>query len=220
MEVALLLGSTVVPTAFWLWLFVRRDAHPEPPALLLRTFAYGGLAWVLAAALELSVRGVPGPLLVLLLTAVLEEGAKFLATSTAEREREFDEPMDGLVYAVTAALGFSFLENLTYGWQFGVEVAAWHGLITTLAHALFSAPLGYGLARARFGGGRWWRLRGLTLSVALHFAFNGLLTGGAGWWQLPALAVTLGGIFVLVDRLYARWRARQDHDLDHVSRHH
>lgn len=216
MNVALLLGLTVLPTAFWLWLFVRRDAHPEPPRLLLRTFAYGGLAWGLAVALELSVLGVRSAAAALVLAAAIEEGVKLLAASTAAREREFDEPMDGLIYAVTAALGFSLLENLAYGWQFGAGVAAWRGLTTTLAHALFSAPLGYGLARAHFGGGRWWRTRGLLASIALHVTFNGVLSG-EGWWQLPVLALTIVAMYAFADRLYSRWRARQERGLDHVT---
>lgn len=209
MNLALLLGLTLLPTGFWLWLFVRRDVHPEPPTLLLRTFAYGGLAWALAAALELGVSAVASAAGILIFSALIEEGAKLLAASTAVHERAFDEPMDGLIYAVMAALGFSLPENLAYGLQYGAEVAVWHGVVTTLAHALFSAPLGYGLARARFSRGRWWLLSGLLVASALHLVFNGLLVGRQGWWQLPALAITLGLMYVMVDRLYARWRADQ-----------
>lgn len=209
MHIALLLSLSLLPTAFWFWLFVRRDPHPEPPRLLARTFGYGMIAWVLAAVLELSVLGLPGPTLVLVVSAAIEEAAKLLAASTAARERDFDEPMDGLVYAVTAALGFSLVENLSYGLKFGVEVAAWHGLITTLAHALFSAPLGYALALSRFSGGRAWLPLGLLVSVALHVAFNGLLMGRGGWPQLAVLALVLGGMYALAHQLYGRLGARQ-----------
>ncbi len=209
MNVVLLLGLTLLPTGFWLWLFVRRDAHPEPPVLLLRTFAYGGLAWALSAAFELSFSAVALPWLVLALSALIEEGAKLLAASTAVHERDFDEPMDGLIYAVTAALGFSLLENLAYGLQYGAEVVVWRGGVTTLAHVLFSAPLGYALARARFSGGRWWLARGLLMAALLHVLFDGLLAGRQAWWQLPVLAVTLGLVYLAVDRLYVLWRADQ-----------
>ncbi|AFZ66680.1 PrsW family intramembrane metalloprotease [Deinococcus peraridilitoris] len=216
MEVVVLLGLTVLPTVFWLWFFVRRDAHPEPPRLLLRTFAYGGLAWLLSALLELSVRGVPGPVVTLLLIALIEEATKLLAASTAAREREFDEPMDGLIYAVTAALGFALFENLAYAVQFGIEVALLRALLTALAHALFSAPLGYGLARVRFGGGRWWRTRGLLASATLHVVFNGLLSGAANWWQLPVLGLTLLAMYVLAHTLYVSGRKRQESGLDRI----
>ena len=209
MNLALLLGITLLPTGFWLWLFVRRDAHPEPPGLLLRTFAYGSLAWALSAALELGLSAIAGAAGILILGALVEEGAKLLAASTAAYEREFDEPMDGLIYAVMAALGFSLPENLAYGLQYGAEVAVWHSVVTTLAHALFSAPLGYGLARARFSRNPRWLVYGLLTASALHVVFNGLLTEVSGWWPLPLLVLTLLLLFLLVDRLYARWRADQ-----------
>jgi RsiW-degrading membrane proteinase PrsW (M82 family) len=102
-----LLIATLLPAAFWFWLFARRDVHPEPAWLLWRTFGYGALAWVLAASLELSFSSLSVTWLVILLAAFVEEGAKLLAASTAVRERDFDEPIDGLIYAVTAALAFA-----------------------------------------------------------------------------------------------------------------
>ncbi|PYE54261.1 PrsW family intramembrane metalloprotease [Deinococcus yavapaiensis] len=204
MEPVGLLIFTLLPAAFWFWLFARRDVHPEPAWLLWRTFAYGALSWALAAALELSVTVVASGVLMMLLVAFVEESVKLLAASTATRDREFDEPIDGLIYAVTASLGFAFVENIAYGLQYGLEVAAYRGLVTTLAHALFSAPLGYALAGARFATGRWWRTRGLVIAVTLHVTFNGLLTGGAGWEQLLALVGVLALMYALAGRLYAR----------------
>ncbi|GMA17377.1 PrsW family intramembrane metalloprotease [Deinococcus metallilatus] len=198
----LALVSSVVLTFGWLWFFVRRDRHPEPAWLLARTFGWGLVAWAVSAAFEGSFDRLPFPLLVMLLTAVVEESSKFLAASTVTSEQAFDEPMDGLVYAVTAALGFALLENITYTLSFGTNAATWHVLLTTLAHALFSAPQGYGLGGQQLRGGRWWRSRGLLLSIALHFVFNGLLTGKAGWPQLLALSAVVVLMAFLARRYY------------------
>lgn len=207
MTLWLSLAVSAALTFGWLWLFVRRDRHPEPPWLLARTFGWGLVAWAVSAsfegAFEGSVQRLVPPLLALLFAAAVEETAKLLAASTAVSERDFDEPMDGLVYAVTAALGFALPENLTYALEFGPGAAAWHALLTTLAHALFSAPQGYALGGRHLRGGRWWRSRGLALSVALHLVFNGLLTGAAGWGQLAALALVVGLMAVLARRYYA-----------------
>ncbi|MEF2280079.1 PrsW family glutamic-type intramembrane protease [Deinococcus sp. YIM 134068] len=206
MALALPLAASVVLTFGWLWFFVRRDRHPEPPWLLARTFGWGMVAWAVSAAFEASFQRLGVAAFVLLLAAVVEEATKFLAASTVVTERAFDEPMDGLVYAVTAALGFALMENVTYTLGFGTHAATWHALLTTLAHALFSAPQGYSLGSRHLRGGEyashWWRSRGLLLSVALHFVFNGLVTGGAGWPQLAVLGVVVVLMVVLTRRYY------------------
>lgn len=224
---ALSLLACAAITLAWLWLFVRRDRHPEPPRLIARTFAWGMFAWVVSAAFGASFGRLLGdswPSLVLwipLATALVEEGSKFLAASTAVGEADFDEPMDGLVYAVTAALGFAFVENLTYALGFGLGAAALHALLTTLVHALLSAPQGYALGGRWFGeelrgsqgksggsgGGRWWRRSGLALSVLLHFVFNGLLTGGAGPSLVLALVAVVGLMLLLARRYYGHFEA-------------
>ncbi|WP_221091250.1 PrsW family intramembrane metalloprotease [Deinococcus aquaedulcis] len=200
-------------TFAWLWFFVRRDRHPEPLWLLARTFAWGMLAWVIAAAFGASLgRLLASPLplvaaLVVLLTALLEEGFKFVAATTAITELSFDEPMDGLVYAVTAALGFALIENVTYTLGFGSGTGAWHAVFATLAHALFSAPQGYALGGLHWQRGRAWVVQGLAVSVVLHAVFNGLLVGSAGWPQLASLVVVTLLMIVLAGRYYLAFEA-------------
>jgi RsiW-degrading membrane proteinase PrsW (M82 family) len=220
-SLSLSLLASVAVTLWWLWFFVRRDRHPEPPKLLARTFAWGMFAWLISAAFEASLGNLLDStlplvlLLVALLTAVIEEGSKFVAATTAVTELSFDEPMDGLVYAVTAALGFALLENITYTLGFGSGAATWHALVTTLAHALFSAPQGYALGGLHWqqvrGPGlasvRGWVLRGVLLSVALHFAFNSLLSGPPGLWPLLALIGVVALMIGLAHRYYRRFEA-------------
>lgn len=192
-----------VLTAAWLWFFIRHDRHPEPLWLLARTFGWGMFAWLVSATFEASFeQWWTAPLLLILLAAVTEEGFKLLATTTALAEEAFDEPMDGLVYAVTAALGFAYTENLTYALGFGSGVAAWHMLVTTLAHALFSAPQGYALGKHYLLRGGLWRSQGLLLSVFLHFAFNTLLLHEVGRMQLPFLLLLLALMVWMARRYY------------------
>lgn len=208
--------SSVALTFAWLYFFVRRDRHPEPLWLLARTFAWGMFAWLVSAAFGVSLERISlghatvTLLLLALLTAVLEESSKFLAASTVVNERDFDEPMDGLVYAVTAALGFALMENITYALGFGPRAATWHALITTLAHALFSAPQGYALGGRHWQMGRWWAARGLLLSIGLHFLFNSLLSEdgpSASWPRLLALGLVVAFMVVLASRYYRHFEA-------------
>ena len=123
-----------------LWLvFVRRfdRAHPEPWLLILLAFggglcaawAAGTVQWLVAhqfpevpAALQRLAEGDASPgewtlgcLVALLYAGVVEEAAKLAAFSFAvSRRREFDEPVDGIVYAASIALGFAAAENIRY----------------------------------------------------------------------------------------------------------
>ena len=206
--------ASVGLTFVWLWFFVRRDRHPEPLWLLARTFGWGMFAWLVAAAFEASLGRVlnsPLPLallLVALLTAVIEEGSKFLAASTAITEVAFDEPMDGLVYAVTAALGFALMENITYTLGFGGHAGTWHAVVATLAHALFSAPQGYALGGLVFALGarvlvarlgEVWLVRGGSWLMA--GALAAIAFAPAWGWAVPACMVMGLGFYMLHNTL-------------------
>ncbi len=115
--------------------FVRRfdRAHPEPLGLVAVTFVLGAGSAVLAGLVEWffvrasawttpqlltfggQAKALPlSTLAFALLVGVPEEGAKLLATIYATRRREFDEPVDGVVYAVVSGLGFAAAENVGY----------------------------------------------------------------------------------------------------------
>lgn len=157
----------VVPTLVMLHLFIQSDLFPEPPHLLVVTFVLGILVTVpavlVAIILGRALGGfdawgpVASPVLRAFAGAALpEETAKFLVlTFYCARRSAFDEPMDGLVYGVTASLGFAALENVLYifkepaypGW---VEVAALRAFTAVPAHAVDGAVMGFfiGLRRA------------------------------------------------------------------------
>lgn len=108
-----LLGG-VLPALLWLWFWLKEDAkNPEPRKLIALTFIAGMLAVIVVFPLEkIAFSIIPqGPKL-LFVWATIEEVAKFLAFAfVALKSRFFDEPVDAMIYAITAALGFAALEN-------------------------------------------------------------------------------------------------------------
>jgi RsiW-degrading membrane proteinase PrsW (M82 family) len=73
---------------------------------------------------------------------------------TVYMSREFDEPMDGIVYMMACGTGFAVWVNyhrLT-GHHDGVylSIGAAQAVVTTLAHASFAGLLGYVMGRAKF----------------------------------------------------------------------
>ena len=113
MSPLLILAVALGPCLFWLWFFIRRDRlEPEPQALVARLFFLGCASVVPAALLEAPI---PAPLDAILGAPVIEELTKLLVVYLfIYRHVEFDEPMDGITYGVSCALGFATAENLFY----------------------------------------------------------------------------------------------------------
>jgi RsiW-degrading membrane proteinase PrsW (M82 family) len=214
----------VVPILLSLaWLaFVRRfdRAHPEPMWLVLVTFLLGGLATVPAGLAELVLaRASPWldprivtfggqvyalPLSFAVFTVVVgfvEEGAKLLGATFALRRREFDEPVDGIVYGIVSSLGFAAAENFHY---FAVARLAAPTVIARCfmsvpAHMFFGAIWGYALGARLVDKNK--RVFGsLALAAAAHGLFDAFLsTDGAGLLAV-LLEVALASVFVVLVR--------------------
>ena len=104
------------------------------------------------------------------------------------RRSVFDEPIDGIVYAVTAALGFAALENFAYLFAvysetlaLPLELSLLRAVLSVPGHALMSSMWGYalgqGLVVPRPLATRLIN-NGLLLAIFLHAAFNFLVGAG------------------------------------------
>jgi RsiW-degrading membrane proteinase PrsW (M82 family) len=142
------------------------------------------------------------------LAGVVEESAKWVVLfAAAYAWRQFNEPLDGLLYGVAIALGFATVENFLYLSSRGLDIAWQRAVFAVPAHALFGGCMGYYAGRAKFapaGEGKGWRLwRSLALSlavpVAFHGAYNFALLHGLGWkvWSAITLLSLTFWVFVL-----------------------
>lgn len=194
------------PGIFWLWFFLRQDKiRPEPLRLIALTFLLGcastipaGLGNYLFGADNL-LEGSPNLISVVtamtLVVGPVEELCKFGAVRLGPyRSLYFDEPVDGLVYASAASLGFASLENLFYVWQYGPAVMLLRAPLSTVGHLVFGSIWGYALGQYYISGGRKRALlfRSLVLAAGAHALFNVLVFS----FPLGAVAlVILGGIW-------------------------
>ncbi|MHC4971678.1 MAG: PrsW family intramembrane metalloprotease [Planctomycetota bacterium] len=196
------------PAFFWLWLFYRRDRwEPEPKAKVLKVFALG--MGVAAPAFFLE-RWLPGPATPffdnLVRVALIEELFKFLPVWLfVYYDREFNEPMDGIVYMVACALGFATVENALYALQGGGQLLVFRAFTSTLAHVGFSGLLGYklGVAKFRKRGGAWLVLRAFAAVVVLHGVYDLLLAYSAAkhapdWVARGTLALMVPTLLLLL----------------------
>lgn len=191
---ALLVFLGTLPSLIWLGYWLRKDAHPEPKVLVTKVLLLGIMLSPLAIVLQLlfvqlaaRVLGMDSAALsdgpgFYLWAALVEEVVKYLAVYfVVLRSPEFDEPVDAMIYMLTAALGFAAMENiLVINRVLGDGLSATIGLWSlrfagaTLLHALSSALLGYFIALAWFYFDHRKALFtiGLALATVFHWSFN------------------------------------------------
>lgn len=218
-------ACVVVPVLLSLaWLaFVRRfdRAHPEPMWLVGVTFAAGAFAAFPAALLEHelsqlspwidpSLASLGGrlsalPLSFVVFTVVVgltEEGAKLAGALFATKRREFDEPVDGIVYGVVSSLGFAAAENVRYFAMSRLSAPAVIArcFLAVPAHMFFGALWGYALGAQLVTHKRWRVVLALFGAAAAHGLFDALLAadGTAGFALL--LNLLLASAFVSLIR--------------------
>jgi RsiW-degrading membrane proteinase PrsW (M82 family) len=197
---------------FWLKKFRKMDKYEkEPERLVYLVFSAGALATIPAALLE-SFLHIPSELrpipiqnlfLTFLWVGIVEEFFKYLAVRViVYRSKEFNELMDGVVYMISAALGFAAAENVGYILGFGYFVGALRAILSYLGHVSFSAILGYYLAKAKMEGQRHWLWVGFIWAVSLHWLYDAFFVIGtfqsSGGFLLLGLMIWLLGILLML----------------------
>lgn len=180
----------LIPSIVWLIFFLKEDLHPEPRRLILYVFSLGALISVPILIIQLLFQKfVAGPLnvsiLLILGLALIEEILKFFVVYWGVgKEPTLDEPVDAMIYTITAALGFATIENifiigdrmsyLTLGNVFSaVSILGFRFIGATLLHGLASAFAGYYWALGRkLGQAKKFIPVGLAVAVSTHFIFN------------------------------------------------
>lgn len=203
-----------IPPLLWLWFWLREDAHPEPKREILAVFLAGMGGVALAVILENNffaanrfLQGVFGygvfslQIVNIIGFAFLEEIIKTAAAFfTALRSKYFDEPVDAMIYLVTAALGFAALENVLFigeslkaGLSQSVAVSAFRFINAVLLHVSGAAIIGAGFAFSFFHKER--RLKELALGIffatLLHSLYNFFIIGNVGGEAANQILVTL-----------------------------
>ena len=192
---AFVVAFGLAPSLVWLSFYLRRDCHPEPKYLLTKAFLMGIIVSPLAILLQLGFselknvfdytifnQGSPS---FFLWSSLVEEFLKFFAVFlVVMRNPEFDEPMDGMIYMISAALGFAAIENMLVmftlmpdGAGTALSTLALRFVGATLLHALSSGLIGYFLAMSWFFQEHKKKLIvfGLIMATFFHAVFNMLI---------------------------------------------
>ncbi len=175
-----------LPALVAMWYFDRLDRQrPEPPSTLRRVAIMGAVVVFPCALVELWIAkqgpqgGYAGALFTgFVVAASVEELAKvWCMWQFAWKRPEFDERMDGIVYATRAGLGFALLENVLYLMQQKTAsslegLAIVRALLAVPGHAIYAGIMGYFAARRRFDKKGPGVLGGYLIAVALHGGYD------------------------------------------------
>ncbi|MEX2010482.1 MAG: PrsW family glutamic-type intramembrane protease [Parcubacteria group bacterium] len=203
----------VLPALIWLYFWQREDKkRPEPVGLLLRTFFFGAVAVILVLPFQRIVAEniVEIGAITFLLWAVTEEIFKFAAAYFGGlHSPEDNEPIDPLIYMITAALGFVALENTLFLINPQIASNFGEGLITgnlrfigaSLLHVVSSGIVGAALALT-FYKGKWHRIGasilGLIAAIVVHALFNIFLMKADSLGAFYVFATVWGAVALLL----------------------
>ncbi len=189
----------ILPALIWLWFWLKEDgSHPEPNKLIIKTFLLGILmvpvAFIFQTAIniifwngeveEVLSRGSYITLLIVLIWAGIEEFLKYQAAKAGGlNSKENDEPIDFTIYMITAALGFSAIENVLFLISPLLEGNITDAFLTsnlrfvgaTLVHVASSSMIGIFGSFSYFfkaKSKRKYLIMGFILSILLHTVFN------------------------------------------------
>src|ERR1035437_6989182 len=176
----------ILPSLLWLFFWIREDnLHTAPRLAIALTFLLGMISVALAIYGEgIATIFVKSQTEQYIVWAAIEEITKALAVLIiALFSSQVEEPIDCMIYFVTAALGFAAVENSFFllnplssgNISVSIAVGDFRFIGATLVHTVSSALIGFCIAFV-FYRGVWTKIVmtiiGLVGAVAIHSAFN------------------------------------------------
>ena len=218
----------MLPGFAWLAWFLHKDRYePEPRGLIARAVFYGMVAFALSRCAEtradaalagaLGLFALPRWAHLAFLVAPFEELAKFAVVRLRfYPDPEFNEPVDGIVYATSVGIGFATLENAVYMQSAGAGVLVMRALSATLMHLGCSGLIGHALGRQKFARGHGVRRLRIAIagSILLHAGFDLLVTFGPGEAGPLRATVILGALAAFLIGLFSRLDIEIEEDLE------
>ena len=191
-------------------LVYRYDLYEHEPVPLLGVAIALGAGAMRAAGLVESrsfALGLgTGPLGIAAVAGAAEELAKLLVVGAVSllARREFDDPMDGVVYGSMAGLGAALEESIFYqrsapAWYTLVPAAE---LVRLWAHVVLGGIVGFplGFWRASPKRAALAALPGLALAAGLHFGWDAIVLSIPDG-MAPSARLTLAGVALMIGSL-------------------
>ncbi len=180
----LLLASAPVLTII-IYIYLKDKYEKEPKKLLLKSFLFGA---ILSIVTTMIISGIVTRVFTItnefsigqqfikafIIVALVEEFSKYIIVRYyAQPKESFNEPFDGIVYAVMVSMGFAFTENLFYVFDGGISTAIIRAITAVPAHATFGIIMGYFMGIAKFSNKKWlYNLTGFLVATIFHGTYD------------------------------------------------
>ncbi|WP_407556698.1 PrsW family intramembrane metalloprotease [Winogradskyella sp. 4-2091] len=168
-----------------LYIYVQDKYEKEPRGLLIANFLFGAIVSVLLVFVIYFFTGRLIPVTdqfsiwqqfiqAFIVVALTEEFSKYVIVKYyTQPKAAFNEPYDGIIYAVMVSMGFACTENIMYVIDGGYQTAIMRAFTAVPAHATFGVLMGYFMGKAKFSNNRLvLNLTGLLLATLFHGAYD------------------------------------------------
>ena len=214
-----LLFLTIAPSFFILFYLVKSDRFPEPTEKIIKTFLWG-VVIIIPAAIANDLLISNWKLLKIsnsvshsfLSAGPIEEGLKFLIlTSIISKYKDYDHPVDGIVYCVCLSQGFATLENIYYIYLLygsSIEIAVLRAITAVPAHAMFGAIMGifysHHLLAKKKKDKKMFFVLSIIVPILLHSFYNYFM------YTAPILAIVLLGSGIYYSFIvFKKWNVKK-----------
>lgn len=168
-----------------IYIYLKDKYEKEPKRLLLYNFLLGSIVSIIVTTILYFLINIILPLpddysiyqqfiKAFFVVGLTEEFSKYIIVRYyAQPKSAFNEPFDGIVYAVMVSMGFAATENISYVIQSGYQTALVRAFTAVPAHATFAILMGYYIGKAKFSKNRIvLNLTGLLLAIIFHGAYD------------------------------------------------
>lgn len=168
-----------------IYIYFKDKYEKEPTGLLILSFVLGAVISIIITTILYLGFDIVLPLKddfsvlqqfvkAFFVVGLVEEFSKYVIVRYFAQPRlAFNEPFDGIVYAVMVSMGFAATENVFYVLQGGTGVAVLRAFTAVPAHATFGILMGYFMGKAKFSSNRIkLNLAGLGLAILFHGAYD------------------------------------------------
>jgi len=168
-----------------IYIYLKDKYEKEPRRLLLISFLLGAVVSIIITTIWYMLFDFALPsaddtnifrqfIKAFFIVGFIEEFSKYIIVRYyAQPKAAFNEPFDGIVYAVMVSMGFAATENIFYVIEGGYQVALLRMFTAVPAHATFAVLMGYFMGKAKFSKNKIrLNLTGLLLAIVFHGTYD------------------------------------------------